>query len=334
MKITKSTAVVTVLVLAGISFGIGPSCSPAGLSRSPDIIDFGSNTSGSAALIYIAQDRGFFARENLTVNLEDYATGVSAIDAVSQGKINIAWSSEYPLVRKSFSKEGISAFVVINRFTDQYIFGRHDSGIKNISDLKGKSIGLPRNTIAEFYLTRFLELNGISLSDVSLVDVLPEEALNAISSGSVDAVVVWEPYSSQLKTHLADSASVWSIQNMQPGFGIISSRNDWLLYNPELVVRFLKSLVSAEDYLINNPDAARDIVQKELNFSDESISTLWSESRFSVSLDQSLITAMEDEARWMISDKLTDETQMPNFLHYIYEGPLKTIKPDVVNIIR
>ena len=62
--------------------------------------------------------------------------------------------------------------------------------------------------------------------------------------------------------------------------------------------------------------------------------TVWSQNQFSLSLDQSLITAMEDEARWMIKNNLTTEKQVPDFLDYIYEDGLKAVKPEAVNIIR
>ena len=60
----------------------------------------------------------------------------------------------------------------------------------------------------------------------------------------------------------------------------------------------------------------------------------WSRDQFLLSLDQSLIVAMEDQARWMIDNNLTTEKQVPNFNDYIYEDALKEIKPEAVNIIR
>ena len=61
---------------------------------------------------------------------------------------------------------------------------------------------------------------------------------------------------------------------------------------------------------------------------------IWPRQQFSLSLDQSLLAAMEDEARWMIKSGLTAEKRVPNFLDYIYEGGLKAIKPEAVSIIR
>jgi NitT/TauT family transport system substrate-binding protein len=61
--------------------------------------------------------------------------------------------------------------------------------------------------------------------------------------------------------------------------------------------------------------------------------TVWPRYQISLSLDQSLILAMEDEARWMIANDLTNETQVPNFLDSIYIDGLEAVKPDAVNII-
>jgi NitT/TauT family transport system substrate-binding protein len=75
----------------------------------------------------------------------------------------------------------------------------------------------------------------------------------------------------------------------------------------------LKSLTQAENYLYRNPEAAKAIIQKRVNYDDVLIKTFWSENQFTISLDQSLIVAMEDEARWMISNNLTTGKAGPQF---------------------
>ena len=93
-------------------------------------------------------------------------------------------------------------------------------------------------------------------------------------------------------------------------------------------------MVQAEGYLNNHQDQAKVIVRKRMNFDDTYMEKLWQHYQFSLSLEQSLITAMEDEGRWMIKNNLTSEKQIPNFLDYTYEDGLKAIKPEAVNIIR
>ena len=80
---------------------------------------------------------------------------------------------------------------------------------------------------------------------------------------------------------------------------------DWINGRPEIVNRFLKSLAQAEDYLTRNPAGAKTIVRKRLNYDDVFTETIWSENQFSLSLDQSLIAAMEDEARWILDRQQT-----------------------------
>ncbi len=303
-------------------------------SRKMESINFGTVPVAAAALIYVAQDQRFFAANGLSVKIKDYATGTDTTDALLKGDMDISWVAEFPFVKRALAKEKISIIAVVDRFSEQYIFGRKDRGINTVADLKGKKIGIPWNTIAEFYLGRFLELNGMNIRDVFFVDVPPPQSMDAITRGSIDGVIAWEPYSSQIRVQLADRAVALPVQSSQPGYGAIVGRNDWISGHPEVVNRFLKSLAQAEDYLTRNPAAAKAILRKWLNYDDAFTETIWSENQFSLSLDQSLIVAMEDEARWMIKNNLTTEKRIPDFLDYIYLDGLKAVKPEAVNIIR
>jgi NitT/TauT family transport system substrate-binding protein len=101
-----------------------------------------------------------------------------------------------------------------------------------------------------------------------------------------------------------------------------------------LIREFLKSLNSAAEYTIDHPDGQRQSYKKRLNFSGTYMAAVWPNNHFSLSLDQSLVTAMEDEARWMINNNLTSEKTVPDFRAYIYTKGLEEVMPESVNIIR
>jgi NitT/TauT family transport system substrate-binding protein len=84
--------------------------------------------------------------------------------------------------------------------------------------------------------------------------------------------------------------------------------------------------------LVRYPDRAKIIVKNRLGVEEKDVARIWSQNAFSLSLDQSLIIAMEDEARWMMQNNLTAEKQMPDFRSYIYIDGLKAVKPEAVNI--
>ena len=58
---------------------------------------------------------------------------------------------------------------------------------------------------------------------------------------------------------------------------------------------------------------AKAIVQKRLNYTDAYMATVWPQHQYSLTLDQSLLTAMEDEGRWMIKNNLTTEKTITRF---------------------
>jgi NitT/TauT family transport system substrate-binding protein len=290
----------------------------------------------STALVWIAEDQNLFSRNGLSVTPRQYDTGVGSLDGMLNGEADIVvGTNEFPLVGRAFQKARIRTVGSIAKSEFIYLVGRKDRGIEKVSDLKGKRVGTTLRTIAEFYLGRFLELHGMSMQDITLVDVkTPAEWVDAIVNGDIDAVATAQPYANIAQDRLGANAVVWSAQSSQPLYTQVISTDEWITQHPDWVRKFLKSLAQAEEYVVRNPGEAKAIVQKRLNLGAAYMETVWSQNQFSLSLDQSLILAMEDEARWMIKNSLTTEKQVPDFLNYIYVDGLKAIKPEAVNIIR
>ena len=61
---------------------------------------------------------------------------------------------------------------------------------------------------------------------------------------------------------------------------------------------------------------------------------MWELNTFSVSLDQSLLLALEDESRWAVKNGLTHRKTLPNYLDYLYLDGLQGVKPEAVMIFR
>ncbi len=284
----------------------------------------------SSALIYIADDQGYFARNGLDITVKDYEPAIAGVDGMLNGSVDLAGASEYAVVLKAFKGENISIIVSGDEVQSNYFVCRKDRGIENISDLKGKTIGLPRGTICEFFLGRFLNLHGMSLQDVTLVDVPAAKSVDAIANGDVDAIIYFQPHVYEITNRLGDNCVIWPAQSNQLLYGVMACKNDWAANHPELINRFLKSLAMAEEYAVNHPNEAKAIVQKRLNVSDAYIISVWPEHQFSLSLDQSLLIAMNDEGRWAVNNNLTSGRTIPDFRDYSHSPnflPYKLLYP-------
>ena len=172
----------------------------------------------STALVWIAEDQRLFSRNGLNITWRKYDTGVGALDGMLNGEADIAvGTNEFPLVGRALQKERIRTIGSIARSEFIYLIGRKDRGIEKASDLKGKRVGTTLRTIAEFYLGRFLELHGMNMQDMTIVDVkTPAEWVNAIVNGDIDAMVTAQPYANSVKDRLGANATVWSAQSSQP----------------------------------------------------------------------------------------------------------------------
>lgn len=297
-------------------------------------ITIGRPVSDSGTLIFIADDQHFFEANGIKVTQKDYDTGLAALNGLLNNEIELSGSGEFPLVVKALENANISVIGSYARSFNTYLIARADRGIRNERDLKGKRIGLPRRTVPEFYLSRFLDLKGISFRDVTLIDLTPKQVIGAIANGTVDAVVVWEPYASQILEQQTNGTVVWSAHSDQAQYSVLVGRKDWIRQNPELVRRVLKSLAQAEEYVVQHPAESKAILQKRYQYDDAYVARIWPDFQFALFLEQALLLALEDEARWMIKNNLTTEKTIPDFMDYIYEDGLKAVKPEAVNIIR
>ena len=330
MKKDVVGAIVVMLVLTGIGewYFTNSQAAHSGVSESITIGEFPYET---AALIYIAEDEGFFSRNGLNVTLKDYDSTSAAIDGLLNNEVDFSGSTEFTVVRDVFDKENIRVIGCIDKFQTTYIIGRRDKGIEGVSDLKGKKIGVHRGGIGEFYLGRFLDLHGISLKDVTITDMPPSQWVLAITNGSVDALISGA-YIDQIQERLDGKIVLWPAQSSQSGYWVISCRSDWAASHPGQINKLLRSLDQAEEYTTNHPNEAKAIVQRKMNYTERYMATAWPNHQFSLTLDQSLLIAMNDEGRWMINNNLTTEKTFPYFRDYIYTKGLEEIKPESVNI--
>lgn len=286
-----------------------------------------------AGLIHIAENRGFFDQNGLNMTVHYCDTGLACVQGMADGSTELAASSEYPVVGTLLKQENISVICSTDKYQGQYIIARKDRGIESIADLKGKEIGVARGTITEFYLGRFLFLNNISLQDVTFANVPPSRFADSIGNGSVDAIIVPQAYLLPVEGRLGSNYVVWEAQSNQNAFGVLTYRSDWIGCHSETINKLLKSLVQAENYARDHPAESRAVLQKRLNYTEGYMATIWPQHQYSIALDQSLLTAMEDEGRWMISHNLTGAKRIPDFKNYIYTKGLESVKPESMNFI-
>jgi len=332
-KLYISAGISIIVVLIGIS--VGGCQEQTGKYTGPvEKISIGATTQELSALIWIAEEKGYFEENGLDATVKAYDTGIETKNALLAGEVDVADTVDFVISGLGFEEADIKVLASINTAIIDYIIARKDRGISGLSDLKGKKIGIKRGSSAEYYLGRTLIFNNLSLQDVELVALHPPDMPEAIAQGEVDATITWHPHNYHIKNSLGDNAIVWSAHGGQHVYWVIFCKDEFIQKHPEKIERLLKALIQAEEFVKYNNLEAKGIIARRVNLDLPYIESVWSDFHFVVDLTQSMIIAMEDQARWKIANNLTDKTEAPNYLDYIYLDALEEVKPEAIGIIR
>ena len=286
----------------------------------------------SSSLVYIADARGMFRDHGLDVTIIDFPDGVKASDDLLENRVDVAAVADFIFVTRSLHRNDLRIFGSIFRGDTFEIIARKDCGITKPAHLKGRRIGLTRGTVLDFFMATFLSMQGITPGSVRLVDLRPSEIPEAISSGSVDAVIAWEPYAGQIRNNLGSKAVTWPGQSGQRYQFVLIAKEEFIKERPLAAERLLKALLQAEKYCTEHTTDAQNLIASRLGHDPASLQSLWERVDFRLRLDQDLVTLMEDEAKWLL--KLKGESgDIPNYLKYIDWRLLEKIRPDAVRII-
>ncbi|MCK5050232.1 MAG: NrtA/SsuA/CpmA family ABC transporter substrate-binding protein [Candidatus Cloacimonetes bacterium] len=285
----------------------------------------------TGALVYIAEDQGFFEENGLEVTIKDYESGKAATDALMNREADIATSADFVFISNSFDNTDLRVLGTVSTAEVKELVARKDKGITTIDDLIGKKIGVTKKSGGEFALGRFLILNALSYKNVDLVDLKPSEIVEAVLNGDIDAGFTWDPNVYDIKEQLGNNVISWS--GGQDFYFVLLTKEDWIENNSAAAEDFIKSVLEAEVYVKDHPIEAKKFVKNRFNYESDYIDYSWSKQEFVVILEQAMLITFENQARWRIKHRLTEATEVPNYLDYIYLDALEKVKPEAVGII-
>ena len=293
------------------------------------------STASNAILMYIAFAKGFLAEEGLEATPQPHAFGKLALNAVLEGKADIATVADTPIVFAVMNGKKITTLAVIQTSNrDIAIVARRDRGIEKPADLTGKNIGVPLGTNADFFLGALLLANSIERRQVTLIDIKPEEMAAALDSGKVDAVSTFNPTLKQLEQGLGKRGIVFYDEAIYTEAFCLAAKQEYVKKNPEAIKKVLRALIKAETFVKEYDEEARRLVAEFIKTDKKVLDEIWPIFTTRVTLNQALLVDFEAQTRWALKNKLTEGTSVPDYLDYIYFDGLQAVKPEAVRMIR
>ena len=156
----------------------------------------------------VAIQKGWFKEAGVNVEFKwfDY---VPSMDAFTAGKVDaVAVTNGDALVTGNGG--GKSVCILANDYSDGNDMIVAKPGIKSMTDLKGKKIGVEVGFVDHLLLLNALKANKMTEKDVKIVNVKTDDTPNALKSGTVDAIGAWQPNSGAALKELPGSTPIYT----------------------------------------------------------------------------------------------------------------------------
>lgn len=286
------------------------------------------------APVWIAENRQFFKKEGIDIQINEYNSGKASFKAMLDGFTGISTVAQTPVVFTSFERDDFYIFAtMVTSYNDLKILVNKDLKIKEPEDLRDKKVGLTQGSSGQYFMDLFLIYHGIQKDEVQILNYAPPELQAALADNEVDVIVTWEPHILKAKKLLGNKVEVLPSNGIYREDFYLSVRKDLVKNDPEVIEKFLKAMVRAAEYISNNRDKSIAIVSGRLNLDKSQTEEVWDSFDYQIILDQSTLSSLEDEARWSVREGFVEGEIMPNFLDFIYTEALEKVDSNAVSIV-
>jgi len=214
--------------------------------------------------MYVADEQGYFADENLTVEFIPVNSAAERDQVIQAGRadgmINEILSTLFYNQQEPVVTIVRYARVATPEYPQFRILASADSGITSVQDIIGQDIGISEGTIIEYTTDRLLQAEGLSPADISTVAVpgIPDR-MALLNSGELPAANLPDPLASLA---MQGGATVVIDDSSYPEYGhsVISFRNEVVEQNPEAIKSFLAAVEKAVADINGDKDQFSDLL--------------------------------------------------------------------------
>lgn len=224
----------------------------------------------------------------------------------SAGRADIAANSETQALRATVAHPDLR-FIFTLAECPYRIVARRSAGISGLADLRGKRVGTQLESSAAYFLETMLRTAGLTAEDVVSVpfmahtDAPISQLPDALRSGKLDAVALWEPQVQRAKLAIgADAIEFRDPAVYTEKFNLCTTQAH--LDDPALrprIVAFVRALIEAARRLKSQPEAGWRLVARAAKLDIATVESAWPYLNYPGTLAADLLDVFERQDVWI-----------------------------------
>lgn len=208
---------------------------------------------------YVAQEKGFFADEGLSVTIEHSAGGGEHLQLLAAGEVQVTTQDAAVLLqRRTDPGLPLVSIGLIGQRGQQAFVALADSGLTSPADWAGHSVGFKGTPPPDLFA--ILAANNLTEADVELVNVGFDP--RTLTEGLVDVYPVFKSNEPNLIRGWGFDLVQWEAADYDvPTLGLAYVTTETLIESdPGLLQSFMKAVLRGIEYAQDNPDEAVEVV--------------------------------------------------------------------------
>jgi taurine transport system substrate-binding protein len=227
----------------------------------------------------VAQAEKWYDDElGVEVEWRAYDTGVEMANAMVAGQVQISFSmGVVPFALAVTAGAPIKAVGVAVSYAANdncVIYKKEAIDRANAHELEGRKVAVPLNTVTHYKMLRTLNILGVDVDKVDVMDMSPHDIGDAFIRGELAMGCSWGGPLRRMKGHGWELLSAYEQERLGiRSFDIIAVTDEFAANYSDLVTKFLEVTDRAIEYLGDNREEAEPVIAKaaELDLKESNI---------------------------------------------------------------
>jgi ABC-type nitrate/sulfonate/bicarbonate transport system substrate-binding protein len=293
----------------------------------------------------VAIRKGWFKEAGFSdVTTKTFTAGVLAGEALVAGQIHLWTPGQLPPI--SMFHNGVPVVMLgtncVNWALEKLVV-RKDAGVQAPADLYRIRIGLLQGSTSSAMLHHMAKHYGLDEKRLQVVNLPPPEQLASLTSGQVQAMLVWEPWVYRaLKAVDAQVLHTGLVSQFAGNRGervkvsdnrsVFVASQDFVRKNPRATRALVQVLLRAQRY-VADPANRDEVIQMFSEFQKQDVElnrAIWGDFTFNPAFDDAYVDDIERTAAFLEgAGRIKKRTHV---LDYTYTDPVAAVDPSLVKV--